>query len=274
MEHRVSLASGLTFANSGPLVVVSGPCQIESRGLCLTVAEKMQRWCDSLGLGYVFKASFDKANRTSKDSPRGLGLDEGLKVLQEVALAGVPVTTDIHESWQAGPVGEVVDIIQIPALLARQTDLIEAAHATGRVVNIKKGQGMAPEDMRFAALKAQPGDVLLTERGTTFGYHNLVVDMRSLLIMKKETGGWPVFIDASHSNQRPSSGQTSGGDRSMIEVVAKAAVASTPIAGVFFETHPDPDRALSDGPTSMRLVDVPAMLARIQMVDEAVKRIA
>ncbi len=275
MEHRVMLRDGFPIANSERLTIIAGPCQLESADLCIEVATKMQRWCDSLGLGYVFKGSFDKANRTSKYSARGPGIEQGMRILSEVySTVGCHTTTDIHEASQAKEVAPYVDIIQIPAMLSRQTDVIEAARDTGKVVNIKKQQGMAPEDMRFAALKAQLGEqgqVLLTERGTTFGYHNLVVDMRSLTIMKKETG-WPVFIDASHSNQTPAGvGERSGGDRSMIEVIAKAAVASTPIAGVFFETHPAPEHAASDGATSVRLSEVPAMLARIQMVDAVSK---
>lgn len=276
MEHRVILRDDFPIANTERLVIIAGPCQIESRDMCLMVADKMQRWCDSLGLGYVFKASFDKANRTARSSPRGLGMDEGLRILQDVARDGHLVTTDIHDASQAWPVGDVVDIIQIPALLARQTDILAAAGRTGKVVNIKKGQGMAPEDMVHAAIKVGEGQqnrarVLLTERGTSFGHHDLVVDMRGLLIMKEETG-WPIIIDASHSVQKPASkGFMSGGDRSMIEPIARAAVASTPIAGVFVECHPDPDRALSDGATSLPLEHMPAFMARVQQVDAAVK---
>lgn len=273
MEHRV-MVGDLPVSNSERLVIIAGPCQLESVDMCLTVAEKMKRWCDSLGLGYVFKGSFDKANRTSVHSQRGLGMEGGLAILRAVSeKVGCPTTTDIHTAEQAAPVSEVVDLIQIPAMLARQTDIIAAAGATGLPVNIKKQQGMAPEDMRHAAMKVgrgQPNGVLLTERGTTFGYHDLVVDMRGLVIMREEAGGWPIIMDASHSAQRPSLGEKSGGDRSMIPVLARAAVA-VGVAGVFIECHPDPDKAYSDGATSMRLSEMPSLLARLQMLDDVVK---
>lgn len=273
MEHRV-MVGDLPVANSERLVIIAGPCQLESTAMCVEVARTMQRTCDSLGLGYIFKGSFDKANRTSVHSQRGLGLHGGLGILRAVkAAVGCKTTTDVHTAEQCAPVADVVDLIQIPAMLARQTDLIAAAGATGLPVNIKKSQGMAPEDMRHAAMKVGPGQpngVLLTERGTSFGYHNLVVDMRGLIIMREECGGWPVIMDASHSAQAPSVGERSGGDRSMVPVLARAAVA-VGVAGVFIECHPDPDKAYSDGATSMRLQDMPALLATLMEIDSVVK---
>jgi 2-dehydro-3-deoxyphosphooctonate aldolase (KDO 8-P synthase) len=274
MEHRV-MVGDLPVSNSERLVVIAGPCQLESAEMCVDVAMKMKRWCDSLGIGYIFKGSFDKANRTSGHSQRGPGMYGGLAILRAVkAAVGCKMTTDVHEVDQCGPVADVVDLIQIPAMLQRQTDLIAAAGATGLPVNIKKWQGSAPESMRHAALKVgvgQPNGVLLTERGTTFGYHDLVADMRSLVIMREEAGGWPVIMDASHAAQAPSVGEKSGGDRAMVPVLARAAVA-VGVAGVFIECHPDPDRAYSDGATSMRLEHMPSLLAVLMQIDDVVKR--
>lgn len=278
MEHRVVVGGKVAFGNDLPIAIIAGPCQLESEDLCIEVATKMQRWCDLLGLGYVFKGSFDKANRTSKHSERGPGIIRGAFLLNRVReVVGCPVTTDVHEVRDVKYLMDqkAVDMIQIPALLSRQTDLIQAAGDTGLPVNIKKYQGMAPADIRFAALKAQRGgrgQVMLTERGTTFGYGDLVSDMRGLQIMKDEGGGWPVIMDASHAAQKPSAnGATSGGDRSMIPVLARAAVA-VGVAGVFIECHPDPDHAMSDGPTSMRLSDMPALMAVLTAIDDVVKQ--
>lgn len=274
MEHRVTVRgpTPVVFSNTARLAVIAGPCQIEDIDLCLQVASSMAKWCADMEMGYVFKASFDKANRTSYHSQRGLGMDEGLRVLERVRGAvGCPVTTDVHTAEQCAPVAEVVDLIQIPALLSRQTDLIAAAGATGKPVNIKKGQMTAPDSMRHAALKVghgQPNGVLLTERGTSFGHHDLVVDMRGLQIMKDV--GWPVIMDASHSAQAPSVGERSGGDRKMIPVLARAAVA-VGLAGVFFECHPRPEVAYSDGPTTMRLSEMPRLLAELAQIDDVVK---
>ncbi len=245
-----------------PLLWIAGPCVIESRDFTLRVAETLRQYAETLGLPLVFKASFDKANRSSGKSFRGVGLDEGLKTLAAVKQAtGLPVTTDVHEVSQAAPVAEVCDVLQIPAFLARQTDLIEAAGRTGRVVNVKKGQFMAPWDMRNVVAKlAEVGNhrVLLTERGTTFGYGTLVNDLRAVPWMQ-ETGA-PVIFDATHSVQTPGAlGDRTGGDRRMVPYLARAAVAAG-CDGVFVETHPDPDRAPSDGPNMVPLAELPNLI--------------
>lgn len=275
MEHTVTVG-GIEISNSAPLVVIAGPCQLESRELSLQVASKMKKWCDSLGLPYIFKGSFDKANRTSIKSVRGLGMDDGLEVLRHIKeQVGCPVTTDVHDVSQCAPVAEVVDLLQIPAMLARQTDLLAEAGRQGVPVNIKKGQFMAPDTMQHAADKVRvhtkdyAPPVIFTERGTTFGHHDLVVDMRGLQIMKGT--GHPVVMDASHAAQRPSVGATSGGDRGMVPLLARAAVA-VGVAGVFIECHPSPDMAMSDGPTSMHLHEMPALLANLMQIDDVVKR--
>jgi 2-dehydro-3-deoxyphosphooctonate aldolase (KDO 8-P synthase) len=253
------------------LSLIAGPCVIESEALCLRVAVFLARHCARLGVPYVFKASFDKANRTSAKSFRGPGLEAGLAVLARVrAETGVPVLTDIHTEAQAGAAGEVVDILQIPAFLCRQTDLIAAAAATGRIVNLKKGQFLSPAEMGQVAAKAAAAGarrLLLTERGTTFGYHNLVVDMRSLAQMR--AFGFPVIFDATHSVQLPGAGgDRSGGQREFVPVLARAAVAAG-VNGVFFETHPDPDRALSDGPNTIPLNQLPRLLEQLLRLHEA-----
>lgn len=275
MGHRVTVGRAPTrpviFANDGTLNLIAGPCQLESRDMCLRIAEYLSTTCEQLGIGYVFKGSFDKANRTSGGSERGPGISRGLEILWQVrSMIGCPVTTDIHTVEQAWPASGVADLIQIPALLSRQTDLIAAAGLTERPVNIKKGQFMAPEDMGHAARKVGRDnvEVLLTDRGTSFGYHNLVADMRSLAIMKAT--GHPVIMDASHACQAPSTGERSGGDRAMVPVLARAGVA-VGIAGVFIECHPDPDHAMSDGATSMHLSDMSALLAELIEIDAVVK---
>ncbi|HET6573750.1 MAG TPA: 3-deoxy-8-phosphooctulonate synthase [Fimbriiglobus sp.] len=245
-----------------PLLWIAGPCVIESRDFTLRVADELRRLADALGLPLVFKASFDKANRSAGKSFRGVGIDEGLKTLAAVKQAtGLPVTTDIHEPAHAAPVAEVCDVLQVPAFLARQTDLLEAAGKTGRVVNVKKGQFMAPWDMKNVVAKlAEVGNrrVLLTERGTTFGYGLLVNDMRAVPWMQ-ETGA-PVIFDATHSVQTPGAlGDRTGGDRRMVPHLARAAVAAG-CDGVFVETHPNPDRAPSDGPNMVPLADLPAVV--------------
>ena len=245
-----------------PLLWIAGPCVIESRDHCLGVAEALRALADQLRLPLVFKASFDKANRSSGKSFRGVGADDGLRVLDDVRRAtGLPVTTDVHEPAQATAAGEVCDVLQIPAFLARQTDLLVAAGKTGRVVNVKKGQFMAPWDMKNVVAKlAEVGNrrVLLTERGTTFGYGLLVNDMRAVPWMQ-ETGA-PVIFDATHSVQTPGAlGDRTGGDRRMVPFLARAAVAAG-CDGVFVETHPDPDRAPSDGPNMVPLADLPALI--------------
>ncbi len=246
-----------------PLLWIAGPCVIESRDHCLAVAEQLRGIADRLAVPLVFKASFDKANRTSGKSFRGVGLDAGLKILAEIGLTfAVPVTTDVHEIGQVAAVAEVCEVLQIPAFLARQTDLLEAAGRTGRVVNVKKGQFMAPWDMRNVVAKlAEVGNrrVLLTERGTTFGYGLLVNDLRGIPWMR-ETGA-PVIFDGTHSVQTPGAlGDRTGGDRRMVPTLVRAAVAAG-ADGVFVECHPDPDAAPSDGPNMLSLADVPALIA-------------
>ena len=245
------------------LFLIAGPCVIESEKLCLQTAAALQKTCAALGIFYVFKASFDKANRTSGKSFRGIGLNGGLKILGKVrAEYGVPVLTDIHNESHAAVVGEVVDILQIPAFLCRQTDLIEAAAVTGQIVNIKKGQFLSPAEMGQVVDKARRAGadkILLTERGTTFGYNNLVADMRSIPIMRGF--GFPVIFDATHSVQLPGGGgDKSSGQREFAPVLARCALAAG-ANGIFIETHPQPDRALSDGPNMIPLKEMPALLA-------------
>ena len=244
------------------LFLIAGPCVIESEKLCLQVAAALKKTCAALGIFYVFKASFDKANRTSAKSFRGMGMEAGLEILGKVrAKIGVPVLTDIHTETQAAIVGEVVDILQIPAFLCRQTDLIEAAALTGQIVNLKKGQFLSPAEMGEVVAKARRAGaekILLTERGTTFGYNNLVADLRSIPIMRRF--GCPVVFDATHSVQLPGGGgDKSSGQREFAPVLARAALAAG-ANGLFLETHPNPDRALSDGPNMIPLAEMPALL--------------
>lgn len=253
------------------LFVIAGPCVIEDPGLALEVALEVKRITGRLGLPYVFKSSFDKANRTSISSFRGPGLEEGLDILGRVkAEAGVAVICDIHTPDQAGVAAEVLDIIQIPAFLCRQTDLLVAAAETKRPINVKKGQFMAPQDMDQVIGKIRESggqDILLTERGSSFGYHNLVVDMRSIKIMADF--GWGVVFDATHSVQLPGGqGDKSGGDRSFVPTLARAAVAAG-AHGLFIETHPDPDRALCDGPNSWPLAELESLLESLIKIKSA-----
>lgn len=255
------------------LFLIAGPCVIESEKLCLEVASSLKAVCKANSISYVFKASFDKANRTSAKSFRGPGLEEGLKVLARVrAEFEVPVLTDVHNEVQARAAAQVVDILQIPAFLCRQTDLIEAAVATGKIVNLKKGQFLSPTEMGHVAEKAKRAGakrVLLTERGTTFGYNNLVADMRSIPIMK--SFGCPVVFDATHSVQLPGGGgDKSAGQRQFASVLARAALAAG-ADGLFIETHPRPDKALSDGPNMIPLSEMAAQLKWFTRVFEAAK---
>ena len=257
----------------GRLILIAGPCVIESERLCLQVASALKKACERLGIIYVFKASYDKANRTSAKSFRGPGLEEGLGVLAKVrARVGVPVLTDVHTEAQAASAAGVADILQIPAFLCRQTDLIAAAVRTGRIVNLKKGQFLSPEEMGQVLGKAMSAGgkrLLLTERGTTFGYHNLVADMRSIPIMRRF--GFPVIFDATHSVQLPGGGgDRSGGQREFAPVLARCALAAG-ANGIFFETHPNPGRALSDGPNMIPLADMPALLKSLLKVYSAVQ---
>jgi len=240
--------------NSDKKLLIAGPCVVESRDLCLLVAEEMKRLSDELGYTYVFKASYDKANRTSGNSFRTIGFEQSLRILEEISqLLNIPVITDVHETHEVPAVAQAVDLLQIPAFLCRQTSLLKAAGATGKPVNIKKGQFMAPEDMQYAVQKVQStgnNQVFLTERGTFFGYGNLVVDFRSLPTMRQFA---PVIFDVTHSVQQPGAlGGKSGGNRQMASYLARAA-AAVGVDGFFIETHPDPDQALSDGPNMIPL---------------------
>ena len=255
--RKVGVDKGVAFGD-GKLVFIAGPCVIESRAMALGLASRLAALARRLGVGLIFKASFDKANRTSVDAFRGPGIAKGLDILAEVrATYDVPVLTDIHEPWQAKPAAEVCDVLQIPAFLARQTDLLVAAGETGAVVNVKKGQFMAPEDMEQVARKIESTGnrrIVLCERGSSFGYRNLVADMRSLLIMREL--GYPVVMDATHAVQRPGGlGTGSGGDGRYAPALARAAVA-TGVDGVFMETHMDPRRAKSDAANAIRFSEL------------------
>lgn len=252
--------------------LIAGPCAIESEEMAMDIAEKMKAITDKLRIDYTFKGSFDKANRTSIHSKRGLGIDEGLRILQKVKNTyNIPVATDIHESWQAEPVGKVVDIVQIPAFLCRQTDLLVAAAKTGKCINIKKAQFLAPWDMKNCLQKVVESgnsNVMLCERGTSFGYNTLVVDMTGLVEMKKF--GYPVIFDATHSVQKPGGkGDATGGNREYVEYLAKAAIA-VGVDGLFMETHQNPDEAWSDGPNMVKLDDMEELLTKLVKVYEAV----
>ncbi len=264
------------FANHLPLSLIAGPCQLEGRSHGLEIAAALKEMAAGLGISLVFKASYDKANRTSGGAARGIGLDGALPIFAEIReTLGLPVLTDVHDAAQCAPVSEAVDILQIPAFLCRQTDLLLAAAATGRAVNVKKGQFLAPWDMKHVAAKVvQAGNpnVIVTERGASFGYNTLVSDMRSLPIMAEVTGGAPVVFDATHSVQQPGGqGGSSGGQREFVAVLARAAVA-VGVAGVFIETHPDPDRAPSDGPNMVALRDMPALLEELIAFDRLAKK--
>lgn len=253
--------------------LIAGPCVIESEEMVLDIAARMKEITDELNIPYTFKASFDKANRTSIHGFRGPGIEEGLRVLQRVKdCFGIPVCTDIHEPWQADAVAKVCDIIQIPAFLCRQTDLLVAAARTGKCINIKKAQFLAPWDMKNCIEKVRESgnqNVMLCERGTSFGYNTLVVDMTGLRVMKQF--GVPVIFDATHSVQKPGgNGTSTGGNREFVEYLAKAAVA-VGVDGLFMETHPDPDHAKSDGPNMVPLGEMRSLLVKLQKVYEAVQ---
>lgn len=263
--------AGRRCGGGAPLVWIAGPCVIESRDHTLGIARHLAELADRLAIPLIFKASFDKANRSSGKSFRGLGMDAGLEVLADVrAETGLPVTTDVHESAQVAAVAEVTDLLQIPAFLARQTDLLVAAARSGRAVNVKKGQFMAPWDMRNVVAKMDEAgnpNLLLTERGTTFGYGNLVNDMRAIPWMQDL--GRPVIFDATHSVQTPGSqGDRTGGDRRMVPYLARAAVAAG-CDGVFVETHPNPDAAPSDGPNMIPLAELPVLINQCQRIRAA-----
>ena len=263
----------LTIANDRPFVLIAGPCQMESRDHALETASALVEMTRALGMGLIYKSSFDKANRTSITTARGLGMDKALPIFAEIRERfGCPVITDVHESTQCAPVAEAVDVLQIPAFLCRQTDLLIAAAVTGRAVNVKKGQFLAPWDMKNVAAKLVASGnerVLLCERGVSFGYNTLVSDMRALPIMAET--GFPVVFDATHSVQQPGGqGTTSGGQREFVPVLARAAIA-VGVAAVFMETHENPDCAPSDGPNMVPLKDMPALLAKLQAFDRLAK---
>jgi 2-dehydro-3-deoxyphosphooctonate aldolase (KDO 8-P synthase) len=266
----------VSFGNHLPIAVFAGPCQMESRHHALEMAAALKEICAKLGLGLVYKSSYDKANRTSISGKRGIGLSAAIEVFGEIReTLGLPTVTDVHEIAHCAAVAPVVDVLQIPAFLCRQTDLLIAAAKTGRVVKIKKGQFLAPWDMKNAVAKVTESgnpNVLLTERGASFGYNTLVADMRSLPIMAET--GCPVIFDATHSVQQPGGqGTSSGGDRKMVPVLARAAVA-VGVAGLFIEVHQDPDKAPSDGPNMVRLDKFEGLMAELMAIDKVVKGLA
>jgi 2-dehydro-3-deoxyphosphooctonate aldolase (KDO 8-P synthase) len=269
---RVTVGN-LTIANDLPFTLIAGPCQIESREHAMEVASALAEMAQKLGIGVIYKSSYDKANRTSANAARGVGMAQGLEILAEVRQRfGLPVLTDVHDAAQCAPVAQAVDVLQIPAFLCRQTDLLLAAGETGRAINVKKGQFLAPWDMKNVAAKiASTGNetILLCERGASFGYNTLVSDMRSLPIMAETS--YPVVFDATHSVQQPGGqGTSSGGERRFAPVLARAALA-VGCAAVFIECHPDPDRAPSDGPNMLRLSEMPALIERLMAFDRLAK---
>ena len=274
LPNATVTAGSVVFGNRLPIAVLAGPCQMESRAHALEMASALKEICARAGVGLVYKSSFDKANRTSLAGKRGMGLAAAIPVFAEIRDSlGLPIVTDVHEIGQCAEVAPVADILQIPAFLCRQTDLLIAAAKTGRVVKIKKGQFLAPWDMKNAVAKvvgSGNANVLLTERGSSFGYNTLVADMRSLPIMAAT--GAPVIFDATHSVQQPGGqGKSSGGDRRFVPTMAKAAIA-VGVAGVFMETHQDPDNAPSDGPNMVKLQDMEALLEQLKAIDTLVKR--
>ncbi len=270
MANKVGIGK-INIGNNNPLVIIAGPCVIESRELVMRVAGEAKKVTQRLGLPYIFKSSYKKANRTSGKSFVGIGMDEGLQILAEVKREfDLPVLTDVHSEAEVEAAAEVADVLQIPAFLCRQTELLQAAGRTGKAVNIKKGQFMAPEDMKLQAEKVEAAGnsrVMLTERGTSFGYHNLVVDMRSLVIMKES--GYPVILDATHSLQLPGGEKDkTGGQPQFIFPIARAG-AAVGIDGLFLETHPDPSRALSDASTQLKFDMFEPLLRQVKSIDSA-----
>ncbi len=274
--NTVVTAGSVRFGNALPFSLIAGPCQMESRDHAVEMAHAIKEIADGLGIGFVYKTSYDKANRTSLSSKRGVGMERALEVFADIkSRFGVPVLTDVHDASHCAPVGEVVDILQIPAFLCRQTDLLVAAAETGRIVNVKKGQFLAPWDMTNVVAKLTGSgnpNVLLTERGASFGYNTLVSDMRSLPIMAQT--GAPVIFDATHSVQQPGGqGTTSGGQREFVPVLARAAVA-VGVAGLFIETHQDPDSAPSDGPNMVPVHQLADLLKTLQSLDTVIKAVS
>lgn len=275
MEKQKTIKIGnFEIGNKLPLAIIAGPCQIESRQHAVDIAGAMVEMTNALGINYIFKASYDKANRTSLKSPRGVGIDEGMRTFAEIKkLYGCPILTDVHETAQCAVAAEQVDVLQIPAFLCRQTDLVVAAAETGKVVNIKKGQFLAPWDMKNLVMKSVDSgnsNVCITERGTSFGYNTLVTDMRAFPQMAKDTG-CPIIFDATHSVQQPGGlGGCSGGQREFAPVLARAAVA-VGVAAVFIETHENPDKALSDGPNTIALKDMKRVISELMAYDKITK---
>ena len=277
MENQKTIKIGnFEIGNKLPLAIIAGPCQIESRQHAVDIAGAMVEMTKELGVNYIFKASYDKANRTSLRSPRGVGIEEGMKTFDEIKkLYGCPILTDVHEREQCAIAAEHVDMLQIPAFLCRQTDLVIAAAQPGKIINIKKGQFLAPWDMKNLVMKSVDSgnpNVCLTERGTCFGYNTLVTDMRAFPQMAKDTG-CPIIFDATHSVQQPGGlGGCSGGQREFAPVLARAAVA-VGVAAVFMETHENPDKALSDGPNSIALKDMKRVISELMAYDKITKTI-
>ena len=272
-QHHIPLAN-FKIGNDLPFVLLAGPCALESRGHALDISGALKEMTQKIGIPLVYKTSFDKANRTSLNAGRGVGLEKGLPILADVRKQmNVPVVTDIHAPEHCSEVAEVVDILQIPAFLCRQTDLLVAAANTGRIINVKKGQFLAPWDMKNVAAKITESgnpNVMLCERGVTFGYNTLVNDMRALPVMAET--GHPVVFDATHSVQQPGgTGTSTSGDRRMVPYLARAAIA-VGVASVFIETHQDPDKAPSDGPNMVKLSDLPALLEQLLQIDQLIKR--
>ncbi|MBT4771343.1 MAG: 3-deoxy-8-phosphooctulonate synthase [Rhodospirillaceae bacterium] len=274
VEMRHVRVGDVTLGGDLPLTLIAGPCQLESRAHGLEMSAALKEMAERLGIGLIYKTSFDKANRTSIKTERGLGIDQSLPIMAEIReVTGLPILTDVHDADQCAKVGEVADVLQIPAFLCRQTDLVVAAARTGRVLHIKKGQFLAPWDMKNVvskAFEAGNDNVLVCERGASFGYNTLVADMRSLPIMAAQTG-CPVIFDATHSVQQPGGqGASSGGQREFAPVLARAAVAIG-VAGVFLETHEDPDNAPSDGPNMIHLRDLPGIVETLLEIDRIAK---
>ncbi len=273
-ENKRTVIGNVTFGNDLPFVLIAGPCQMESKEHAFEMADSLVSMTKELKIPYIFKASFDKANRSSLSGKRGIGLEKALDVFAQIKEKyGCPVLTDVHEREQCAPVAEVVDMLQIPAFLCRQTDLVLEVGRTAKAVNIKKAQFMAPADIKNVVQKVESTgnqNMVLTERGVSFGYGSLVVDMRSFPIMKEASGGYPVIMDATHSVQQPG-GASTGGDRRFAPIMAKAALA-VGVAGLFIETHQDPDHAPSDGPNMIVLKDMPRLLKEFKELDTLIKK--
>ena len=275
MENKIVKCEKLNISNSNPFILIAGPCQLENEKHAIDVATKLKEITQKLNIGLIYKTSFDKANRTSLKSERGVGLEKSLTVFDKIRKeVGIPVLTDVHTTEQCEVVSKHVDVLQIPAFLCRQTDLLIAAAKTGKIINVKKGQFLAPWDMVNVTKKIEDSgnkNILVTERGASFGYNTLVSDMRSLPIMAKN--GYPVVFDSTHSVQQPGGmGNKSGGQREFVEYLARAAVA-VGVAAIFMETHPDPDNAPSDGPSMVPLAKMPNLLKQLLEIDKLIKNV-